>query len=200
MTLAGVDRGEEELVDALRAYGIRFLSGGTPAEQPHAETGGKRPLLDPPNLLTRLAQSPDPRLRHALSALFLRHPELAGVARQVAAALPPPARRSFIRGYVAAVYLQQLWRTRWRRYLGDAGELPPYWIAELGLPSPAERFGKVGLAALAALPGVTQGRKRRTTGRGAPLGEYHKIAQLLMAQLLMERGSSVALSPLSEPT
>ncbi|HIC88862.1 MAG TPA: hypothetical protein EYP04_05625 [Anaerolineae bacterium] len=61
--------------------------------------------------------------------------------------LPPAARVELKALYTAAVYLQRLWRTRLGFYLGNYSELPDRFSNDLGLPSPAERHGKVGLYA-----------------------------------------------------
>ncbi|MGH2350027.1 MAG: hypothetical protein ACRDI2_10465 [Chloroflexota bacterium] len=137
-------------------------------------------------VLAGLAQSHDPRVRQALTALFLVRPDLATAAPQAAAALPASARDRLIYAYIAAVYLQRLWWTRWRRYLGDVPLLPPLWIDELALPAPHERFGKAGLVALAARTG---GRRGATTPQ---MGPYLKVGQRLFGQLLAERAAASA--------
>jgi hypothetical protein len=182
-----LDTDQNALVDALRDYGVRYLSGGSSAAD--AGSGQRRPL-DPATLLARLARSPEPRLRQALAALFVVHPELAPIAQDVAATLPAPARDQLIHGYIAAVYLRRLWWTRFRRYLGDQPELPPYWLDELGLPAPEELYGRLGLAALAELdrPGGMVGRP--AGGRSARLGAYFKVGERLMGQLLAERAAT----------
>ena len=168
----------DTLVDGLRAYGVRYLSGGAEAmEQAPGE------LPDPLWLLCSLARSLEPRLRQATVALFLIHPELAEAARRAAASLDGQSRRHLVEAYVAAVYLQRMWRTRLRRYLGEQPLLPPHWTQELGLPDPDERFGKVGLATLAARSGH---------GPRAPLGPYEKVARLLFGQLRAERAAAAA--------
>lgn len=182
----------DTLVDALRGYGVRYLSGGTPASAEGAHAAGDGRRIEPDVLLARLAQSPDPRLRQALAAVFLVHPELAGVAPRVAETLPPPARDHLIHGYVAAVYLQRLWWTRLRRYLGDIPRLPPYWIAELGLPSPEDLFGRLGLVALVERCRESVPGQRRGRGQEARLGPYYRVGLLLLAQLLAERAAGVA--------
>jgi hypothetical protein len=174
---------EDALVGALQRYGIRYLSDA-PEEL-------SRQNVDPAVLIGRLARSDDPRLRHALAALFLTHPELAPVARDVAATLPLAPRKHLVRAYVAAVYLQRLWWTRLQRYLGSFPSLPLLWIDELGLPPPDVRFGKEGLAALNNLEaGFGTGRPR---GKGANLGPYFKASQHLLGQLIAEHGAARAM-------
>jgi hypothetical protein len=159
----------ETLVDGLRSYGVRYLSGGAPL--PLSGTP------DPSALIAGLAQSHEPLLRQALAALFLVHPEIAPLAEQTASSLQSPAREALIEAYVAAVYLQTLWRTRLKRHLGDQPPLPPLWLEELGLPPPAEHSGRLGLAALAA----------RRKGGG-----FERVAGHLFGQLLAGRGHATA--------
>jgi hypothetical protein len=180
----------DALVDALRGYGVRHLSGGTQDARPGARARGGQSPPEAAPLVARLALSPEPRLRRALVPLFLVHPELAGDVREVAGELPGTARDALVRAYVAAVYLQRLWWTRLRRYLGDQPLLPPYWIDELGLPPPEDRFGRVGLAALAEREG------RRQAHRADP---YAKAAQSLFGQLLAERAVAHRLQPTPAP-
>ena len=162
---------EDTLVDGLRSYGVRYLSGGS------EET---LPPPDPSVLIAGLAQSPEPLLRQALTALFLVHPDFAPVAQQTAAALPSPARDALIEAYVAAVYLQTLWRTRLRRHLGEQSPLPPLWLDDWGLPPPAEHDGRLGLAAL-------ETRRQQRPGGRRGRGGYERVADNLFGQLLAER-------------
>jgi hypothetical protein len=131
----------EALVAALRRQGIGFLQPLDAAPGP-AE-------LDAPTLIACLAAHPDARLRHALAMLFLRRPELAVAVPGVARHLDPAAARELRVQYTAAVYLQSMWRTRLRLLLPEASELRDWFSAEMALPPPSERFGRVGLAALA---------------------------------------------------
>jgi hypothetical protein len=164
----------DTLVHALREWGVRYFTGGHIAPG----TAGDPSLRDPVLLMCRLAASPDPRLRESLAALFLVHPELASHAREAATRLGPPHRERLIEAYVAAVYLQRLWRTRLRRHLGQQPELPPYWIEELDLPSADDDFGRIGLAHLGE-------RSRRTTGQ--PLGRVrHSSYELVPAHLFAQ--------------
>ena len=164
-----MDMDSDTLVDGLRAYGVRYITGAPPNET-------TRPP-DPGALIAALAQSPEPLLRQALAALFLVHPELAPVAQRAAETLPPPAREALVEAYVAAVYLQTLWRTRLRRHLGEQPALPPLWIDELGLPGPSELEGRLGLAELHA-------RNKR--------GGFERIQDHLFGQLLAERAAVAA--------
>lgn len=165
---------DDALVEALRAYGVRYLSGSTGQVT--------ESLLEPQDLIRGLAQSPDPLVRDALAALFLVHPELAPVAEHVAGTLPPGSRAALIDAYAGAVYLQTLWRTRLRRYLGDQPSLPPLWIPELALPEPGDHFGKLGLLALEA--------RRRGRATLPSRSAYELVAKHLFGQLLTERAAA----------
>jgi len=162
------------LVDALSAYGVRYLSGASG----DSGAAGEPVQMDPLDLLMYLAQSPEPHLRQALAALFLVHPELATIATQAAGTLPPASRDVLIESYVAAIYLQRFWRTRLRRYLGDQPTLPPLWVEDLGLPAADDHYGKLGLTTLEAR---RSGRAHRRSSA------YERVALHLFGQLQAER-------------
>lgn len=65
----------DDLVDRLAAHDIRYLQGGTPRARTAA------PLVP---LINDLVRAPGGRLRGALVALLLRHPEYAQIAETVA--------------------------------------------------------------------------------------------------------------------
>jgi hypothetical protein len=130
------------LVASLHDWDIDILQPGDGSPTPDR--------LDPPALIAALAADADPRLRTVLAVLFVRHPELSRWVPDLAIALSSEAGSTLRRHYTAAVYLQRLWRSRLALYLPDAPLLPDWFSRELGLPSPEERFGKVGLYVLAA--------------------------------------------------
>ena len=134
--------GRDALVAALRAWGVGFLQPGDGAHGPPPPTGSQ--------LLTQLAESPDPRLRTALAILLVRHPELAEQVPALVENLIPPTALTLKQEYTAAVYLQRMWWSRLRGYLPALVVLPDYFSAELALPGPDDRFGKTGLLALSA--------------------------------------------------
>ena len=162
----------EALVAELRERGIRFLA---PSD---AEPGPER--LSDTQLLTALAQHPDPRLRLALIPWLLLHPEVHTAILDVIHQLPPAGRTELQALYMAAVYLQRLWRTRLSLYLGYFEELPDLFSRELGLPSPEERYGKVGLHALA------EWHANQFDYPVNRLASYKKIVYLLFEQLERE--------------
>ncbi|MDW8396851.1 MAG: hypothetical protein RMM31_11480 [Anaerolineae bacterium] len=136
----------EDLVAALHARGLCYLAP-TP-------TGSERPLSDD-ELLVGLAAAQDARLRFALAGLLLAHPALAERAAALidgsaAIALPDSVRAELKRQYLAAMYLQRMWRTRLRLYLGETPLIPERYTAESGLPAADAMFGELGLRALTA--------------------------------------------------
>jgi len=131
----------ESLVAQLRELGVCYL---TPTDARMHESW--RAL--PSELIAKLAAQSDPRLRHALIVLFILHPDLAGEVLKQVDVIDPPARIELIAHYMAALYLQRMWRMRLGFYL-DVQILPDLFSTQLGLPSPEERYGKTGLHALA---------------------------------------------------
>ncbi len=134
----------EELVAALHARGLCYLAP-TPR-------GDERPL-DDDELIAGLAASPDARLRFALAALLLAHPALAERAAaliqgQAPLALGEAARAEMRKQYLAAMYLQRMWRTRLRMHFGETPLIPERFAREMGLPPADAMFGELGLRAL----------------------------------------------------
>ena len=155
------------VVGALRDWGIAFLAGG---EDTH-------PGMAPPELIAALARHADPRLHVALTALFLLHPAWAASVRTVAASLEGAAETELKARYMAAVYLQNWWRTRLSFCLGDFETLPDLYSREMGLPSPNERYGKTGLVALGAW------HASHSIYPGNRVASYYRSADLLFGQL-----------------
>jgi len=166
------DGERERLVTALQENGICFLAGGT--------EGGESAGLSPTALIAGLANDSDPRLRLALTALFLLHPDWAEYVPGVVATLDEAAARELQARYMAAVYLQRLWRTRLGFYLGDFRVLPDLYSRLLGLPPADERYGKTGLVALA------EWHARHSAYPFNRLASYRKAADLLFGQLKAE--------------
>lgn len=136
----------DDLVAALHARGLCYLAP-TP-------TGNERPLTDD-ELLIGLAQAQDARLRFSLAGLLLVHPLLAERAAALidgtaGKSLSDAVRAELKRQYLAAMYLQRMWRTRLRLYLGEAPLIPERYTAESGLPPADALFGELGLRALTA--------------------------------------------------
>ena len=146
----------EHLVAALHWRDMCYL-----APTPH----GDEPHLTDRELIVGLAASRDGRLRFALAGLFLRHPEVADIAadmlesrivdragatvrRRTSLIVPPAAWDELRRQYVAAMYLQRMWRTRLRLAHGPSPLIPERFTAELGLPPADDMNGERGLRML----------------------------------------------------
>ncbi len=135
----------DDLVAGLHARGVCYL-----APTPH---GDERPLSDE-ELIAGLAQSSSARLRFALAALLLAHPDLADCAATVQATLPEAGRRELRKQYLAAMYLQRMWRTRLRLRFGEQPLIPERFTSAddspIGepLPGPDDMHGKHGLRRL----------------------------------------------------
>src|SRR5690349_20148025 len=129
----------DDLVAGLHARGVCYL---TPT--PH----GDEQALSHDELIAGIAQADDAHLRFALAGLFLLHPDLAGPALAVEPTLPGAARDELRKQYVAAMYLQRLWCTHLRVQFGDTPMIAEHFTRELGLPSPDQMHGEMGLRML----------------------------------------------------
>ncbi len=115
----------DELVGALDALGVRFLTGGEPSPRAHG--------LTPADLLAQLAAQPDARLRLATIPLLLRRPEFAVAAPAAAEQITGQARWTLKLYYTAAVLLQRRYRHPFNRLLGAQPPLPDLFGSELGV-------------------------------------------------------------------
>ena len=139
----------DHLVAALHARGICYL-----APSPH----GDEPALTDAELMLGLAASRDGRLRFALAALLLVHPEgLAGHAahlietcdtKGIGQPAPPKAWEELRKHYVAAAYLQRMWRTRLAFHFGEQLDIPDRFTESLNLPKANVMHGEMGLRML----------------------------------------------------
>ena len=163
---------DASLIGALRAHGVRHLAVAEPAAPYNAITST--------DLVTHLADHPDPRLREALIPLFLRQPELADQTPGLVDRLPPLAANVLRHFYTAAVYLQRFWLSTLRMHLGGFPLLPDYFgRAHYGLPGPDDRFGEAGLRGLARL---------YTDKTGLDwLSVYESMMNLFLQQLNLEQ-------------
>jgi hypothetical protein len=163
----------DALVAQLREQGIRYLA---PSQPDFSEP----PRVSPNELIMRLVTHPDARLRLALIALLLLHPEWGPYVHSQIRELAEPTRTDLQALYTAAVYLQCLWHTRLRIYLGRFEVLPDLYSSQLGLPAAEERHGKTGLHALSAW------QTHRSPYPFDWLASYNKLINLLFDQLKME--------------
>lgn len=138
----------DHLVAALHTRGICYL-----APTPH----GDEPPLTDDELILGLAASRDGRLRFALAALLLVHPDLAekAVCLVEQHCNPSPDKQpptwawdEVRKQYVAAMYLQRMWRTRLDMALGERPLIPEHFTKELDLPASNVMYGEQGLRAL----------------------------------------------------
>jgi hypothetical protein len=160
----------DELVGALDARGVPFLTGGVQSAQALA--------LTPAELLLGLARDQDARVRLAVIPLLLVHPEYAVSALDVANQLDAEALRMFQFYYTAAYWLQRKYAERLTSLLGKTARLPELFSSTLDLSNSEPD------AALAAL-----GRRHQDSS-GEPInwhGTYEHAAQRLLKQLTLER-------------
>lgn len=130
----------DRIVTTLHSLGVTYiyLSEGAEAYK----------SLPPEHLIVALLQSGDVRIEYSLISLLLRHPEFAEGIPNVASNLQPSWAEKLRRHYTAAVYLQRMYRPTLAIYLGTTPTLPDYFSAQLGLPSPDEYYGVIGLQEL----------------------------------------------------
>lgn len=162
-------RDREALVAALRERGIDWLA---PSDAEGA------PLTDE-TLIASLAANEDARLRQALIGLFLLPLSLAPIVLKLRPELDRAAEIELIAHYMAALYLQWMWRVRLSHYLPPFADLPDYFSKELGLPAPEDGYGKAGLYALAAW----HTEHAQQAQRANHLSEYVGVADLLFERL-----------------
>ena len=161
----------ERLVAALRERGVDWLAPSDAKGEPVSDE----------TLIASLAAQADPRLRQALTGWLLLRPALADAVPKVLVWLTAAAREAMaaelVARYMAAVYLQNLWRTRLKLYLGGFSDLPDFYSSQLGLPPGGEGFGKPGLDALA------DWRNRQSPIAYNHRAEYHVVMEHVFASL-----------------
>lgn len=157
----------ERLVAALRERGVDWLAP--------SEAEGE-PLVDE-LLIASLAVQDDPRLRVALTGLFVLKPELALQVAEAMSMLDSGAHRELMARYMTAVYLQRRWRTRLGFYQAEFLELPDLYSAVLELPEADTGYGKPGLHALA------DWHEQHTPGAYNHLAEYERVIEHVFASL-----------------
>lgn len=128
-----------QAITALQQWGVPFLSAPSRACSDFH-------TFDLPDLLAYLIQSASPRLKLAVTAFFIVHPEEAPAALETLSLLPENSKPLFKYYYSAALYLQSLWKTQLARF----GEewLPDYFSKELGFPGPSLLQARLGLLAV----------------------------------------------------
>jgi hypothetical protein len=125
----------DALVAQLWEQGVRFLA-------PSQDDSTAEPRVSPNELIMRLISHPDPRLRLALVALLILRPSWGSYVYSEMHGLAEPLRTELQALYTAAVYLQRLWHTRLRIYLGKFDLLPDLYSTQLGLPAAGKGMGR----------------------------------------------------------
>jgi hypothetical protein len=129
---------EERLVAELELLGIRYLS---------RHSSGQAEGIRPPDvLLADLVQQPSARVRAAVIAVLLAHPEYAGAMPSALRRLHTTERLTLRLFYTAAALLQQEYAERLKQFVVYQ-QLPEQFAADLGLPpamSPRERLAALG--------------------------------------------------------
>jgi hypothetical protein len=135
---SGLESEEERIVAELGLLGIRYLSRCT-------STLAKN-VRPPDALLADLVRQPSARVRSAVIAVLLAHPEYASAVPAALERLGPAERLTLQLFYTAAVLLQQEHAERLQRFV-DGRQLPDQFSAGLGLPksaAPRERLVALG--------------------------------------------------------
>jgi len=161
-------RDRETLVAALRERGVDYL---TPSDAKL-----DFPIADE-SLIVSLVAHPEARLRQALIALFLLQPHLAPLVPPLRDGLEFRAAQELTAYYMAAVYLQAMWRIRLKYFFKSFPDLPDYFSAELNLPKAHELYGKAGLYALA------EWHANQSTFQFNHLSAYEGVAELIFQSL-----------------
>lgn len=131
---------EERLVAELECLGIHYLSRQTNYHAEHA-----RPSAD---LLASLVCQPSARVRGALIAILLAHPEFEDSVQNSLQQLSPQEQDTFRSFYTAAMLLQQIHTDILQLQLGERfGWLPDFFSSALGLSvvtTPAAQLIQLG--------------------------------------------------------
>ena len=165
---------EEELVAELELLGVRYLS-----RQSSYQASRVRP---PEALLADLVRQPSARVRAAVIAVLLAHPEYADAVPVALEQLHSAERLTLQSFYAAAVLLQEEHADRLRSFLGSRWRpLPNLREAtpQLNLPdegSPSERLAWLGR------------EHQRWSGTMVNwTGSYEQVARRLLRRWEMER-------------
>lgn len=131
---------EDRIVVTLFKLGVRYIVAEAGAE-PYED-------LPPEQLITALIGAEGVRVEYAVIPFLIRHPDYAAVVPKLVTTLSEEQAERLRRHYTAAVYLQQMYRPALEIYLGQKPDLPDYFSAEMGLPSPNDYDGESGLREL----------------------------------------------------
>ena len=172
----------ETLVALLRERGVGYLAPSDAAATEQIDSDEA--------LLLALLRQPDARLRLALIPLLLRQPGLAAQVATLADQLDLETALDLQTLYMAAVYLQRLWKTRLGFYL-DVSLLPDLFSQQMGLPPADERFGKNGLHDLA------ERWRARSPYPFNRLASLNNVMDLFFEQLKIEQASAISKNPIA---
>jgi hypothetical protein len=164
---------EERLVAELSLLGIRYLSRQT-SFQPDK-------VRPPEALLADLVRQPNARVRAAVIAVLLSHPEYAEAVPAALDRLGPAERLTFQSFYAAAMLLQQEHADRLRPYVARRWR----WLPDLGRVSegwdlPANGTPREKLTALG------REHRRRAQKMVNWTGTYEQVARQLLRQWELE--------------
>jgi hypothetical protein len=156
---------EEQIVAELELLGIRYLS---------RQTSERATRVRPPEiLLADMVRQPSARVRAAVIAMLLAHPEFAEAIPAAMHNISPAEQVTLRMFYTAAVLLQQAYGDRLLPALGSHWRaLPDLYSGELGLPSsgtPRQRLTLLGKA-----------HRRKTRVAVNWTGTYESVAQRLL--------------------
>jgi hypothetical protein len=158
---------EEDLVAELELLGVRYLS-----RLSDHQASEVRP---PAALLADLVRQPSPRVRAAVIAVLLAHPEYADAVPRALERLGPDDAFTLQAFYAAATLLQQQHARRLRALMGARWRtLPSLGEVTVGLNLPAQG---TTLEKLAALAGEHQRRSLKMVNWA---GSYQQVARQLM--------------------
>jgi hypothetical protein len=159
------------LIDNMNLLGVHFLVG--------EGYSGLADPLKPAALLAGLTAQSDARMRLALIAVLLQHPEFAKDTQEVLELMDEPQKLTFKVYYTAAHYLQIAYADQLQDVLGPYSELPDFYSKELNI----EREDSV-------TDQLKQLAERHKDITGLPLnwyGTYNHAAQRVIARLRKER-------------
>lgn len=163
-----MNREEERIVAELELLGIRYLSRHTP---------DRAERVRPPDvLLADLVRQPSARVRAALIAVLLAHPEYAEAVPAALERLHLAEQWTLRLFYTAAVLLQQEYAERLRSFVVGQ-RLPDWFAADLNLPaaSPRERLAALG-----------RQHRQRTQAHVNWVGTYENVARRLLRSWELE--------------
>lgn len=164
---------EEALVAELELLGIRYLSRQTPYQAVRV-----RP---PALMIADLVRQPNARVREALIALFLAHPQYAGAVVAALARLSVDQGLTLRLFYTAAVLLEVEHRDALGLATGDGFRpLPDLFSAELGLPRGDAPIHD-------RITALAHTHQERTGITANWTGTYESVARKLLRRWEMER-------------